>query len=332
MYRIFEVPSGKICVLSNRAIRAPKATFRWLLCYQRNVRFADEMRIRGILQPEYLFRPRRIASRVFRRHLPSSATVRLSWGLDLEVNPRELVGQRIYYTGVFDLVLTEVIWRLVDSGDSVIDVGANIGYITSVLAVRAGPTGRVRAFEPHPDIFERLRANISQWPMQRLAMINAIASGVSDKSGAGLLAIPSTFRENHGLASLATTSLPDVSHEVPVSLTRLDDAIAPGERIRLLKVDVEGHELAVLQGASRLLSDGTVTTVLFEEHSRYPTSVTEYLHSKGYTVYALGRDLWGPRIWHAREGEVPPFANYMATTMSPTEVEHRMRPRGWHVL
>ena len=54
----------------------------------------------------------------------------------------------------FDLISCEAIWRLLDEGELALDVGANIGYMTSLMAARLGKNGRVIAFEPHPVLFQ----------------------------------------------------------------------------------------------------------------------------------------------------------------------------------
>ena len=61
---------------------------------------------------------------------------------------------------MYETEVTESLWRLARVGDLAVDVGANIGYMTSILAVKAGARGKINSFEPHPTIFQRLRLNV----------------------------------------------------------------------------------------------------------------------------------------------------------------------------
>ena len=68
------------------------------------------------------------------------------------MNPKETIGRAILRLGVYDLCVSESICRLLDPGESAIDVGANLGYMTSLMAAKAGKCGSVESFEPHPDL------------------------------------------------------------------------------------------------------------------------------------------------------------------------------------
>src|SRR4051794_41171190 len=95
-------------------------------------------------RPEYLFRPRFAVKRL--RHGgrgswdPNSTTeAELPWAQQITVF-RDEIGRTIIASGIFDLCVTETIFRLLDRGDRAVDVGANVGYLTSLMAQRAGPT------------------------------------------------------------------------------------------------------------------------------------------------------------------------------------------------
>ncbi len=61
----------------------------------------------------------------------------------MRVRPAEGVGRSLWRLGVYDLVTCELCWRLLDPGETAVDVGANIGVVTGLLARRAGPAGEV---------------------------------------------------------------------------------------------------------------------------------------------------------------------------------------------
>src|SRR5262245_15426335 len=100
-----------------------------------------------ILKAVYLFRP----AQLFRPHVPRDndrfVQARLPWNRTIRVSTRDNIGPAVLRLGVYDLVVTEALWRLTDPVDQVVDVGANIGLMTAAFAERAAT---VYSFEPHP--------------------------------------------------------------------------------------------------------------------------------------------------------------------------------------
>ena len=265
--------------------------------------------------------------------------VTLPWGIKIKVRPRETIGRSIATMGVYDLSVTEVLWRLIDPREVAVDIGANIGYMTSIMAKRVGERGKVYSYEPHPEIYKELCENKSLWQetygwhqieIQNLAL--------STTSGVGTLNIPSHFRQNRGVASLldVVSGQSDSSDcQCPVALARLDDLMNDDCSIAVIKIDVEGHELKVLQGGANVIAHHA-RDIIFEEHGGYPSKVTCYLEDHGFTVFRLYKELWGPHLEHA-EGKStgcllpwePP--SYLATK-EPLRAIKRMKKRGWQAL
>ena len=256
--------------------------------------------------------------------------VRLPWRLSIQARRGDVVGERLLRRGVFDLPLTEAVFRLVDPGDLVVDVGANIGYVTGLAALRAGREGKVIGFEPHPSLYAELTETVRQWSDQAaLAPVELRQEAASDSNGTASLAVDS-FDTNRGSASLRDDS--GGGHEVPT--VKLDTVLGSG-RIDLLKVDVEGHELSVFQGASGLLSSGRIRDVIFEEAlEEYPTPVTELLEGHGYQLFRLGQSLFRPTL--SENGSPVAIGhgdelNYLATR-EPDRVLSRYAQPGWRAL
>lgn len=128
--------------------------------------------------------------------------------------------------------------QLVRPGDTAVDVGANIGYVTLLLAQTVGPGGNVHAFEPDPDNLLELERTVAQ---NRLPNVRVHPCAVGDAEGVASLA--------SGINARLRTE-----GTVPVRVRRLDDVLR-GQRVDFLKIDVEGHEGAVLAGATRLLAE-----------------------------------------------------------------------------
>jgi hypothetical protein len=97
------------------------------------------MRLSGLLKPEYFYQPRLALRRLLPfRHSSTAEFVdkKLPWGLHIRIHPLEEHGQIILTLGVIDLAVTETLFRLANPGEIAVDVGANIGYMTAVLAAR----------------------------------------------------------------------------------------------------------------------------------------------------------------------------------------------------
>jgi hypothetical protein len=112
-------------------------------------------------KPYYVWRPQQLVRRVTGtvRLDPSTglADVGLPWGGTIACWPHEAVGSGLARTGVHELAASEILARLGAPGEFVVDAGANVGYMTALLAWRVGQSGRVLAFEPHPTVAEVLR-------------------------------------------------------------------------------------------------------------------------------------------------------------------------------
>src|SRR5262245_13000344 len=123
-------------------------------------------------RPEFFFRPSQAflrLRRAFGGPPPAQAQVRLPWGETIEVQTGETIGGAIWHYGIFDLVVTESIWRLLDPGETALDIGANIGQMTSLMRLRAGSQGKVIAFEPHPQLFAELKTFVERSARQPAA-------------------------------------------------------------------------------------------------------------------------------------------------------------------
>lgn len=275
--------------------------------------------IRALNKPYYLFRPsqlvRRLAGGVPER-------VNLPWGPSIAINPAEDIGHALATTGVYDLTVSEALWRLTEPDDVALDVGANIGYMSALLSARAA---RVVSFEPHPQLFERLAANVSGWKgnveLHRLAL--------SDEAGEVWLCIPEGFERNGGVAFISHSA--GAGRSITVRAARLADLNVGG--VGIAKIDVEGRELHVLRGAGSLV--GQIRDIVFEEHGTHPTPTTVYLQERGYQLFYLGRKMFGPTLTpvrHAPRARDPYAPQNCLATLDAGRARERMEPRGWRVL
>jgi FkbM family methyltransferase len=286
-------------------------------------------------KPQYFFKPSLLFYRLRAtpKTLHTFETAKLPWGDEIRVRPSELIGQALYRSGYFDLIVSEIIWRLLDRGDSCIDVGANIGYITSLMATKVGKTGKVTGFEPNPSTFEDLAHNVQLWTTSAdVAAIDIYQLAVSNQSGTALFNVGSD-RAISALIS-ADSDAQERQSGIEVSLIPLDEIFDENANISLLKIDVEGHELSVLEGAANLLATGKLKHIIFEDFGQYPTPTMEFLTAKGYSLFSMGRNFWQPVLFPANEprGRQPWDPPSYLATLEPKDAIARMKNKGWQVL
>jgi FkbM family methyltransferase len=235
-------------------------------------------------------------------------------------------------------VVSEAICRLLPVGGAAVDVGANIGHMTGLMAKQAGSSGRVISFEPSSRIRATLSRNVARWGSDpRFAPISLLTSAVSDQLGTNPLYYPpNLFSSNNGTASLNQSWGGDLAVESEeIETTTLDYALSQERAtIDVLKIDVEGHELGVLKGASGLLSKKRVRHIIFEEMHPYPGPVHRLLEDTGYKVYRLVRSFVRIKAVEPNNTTVYPvdvMPNYLAT-VEPQTMERAFSHWGWNAL
>ena len=293
--------------------------------------------LKPLTTPEYLFRPRQIAIRIKRQFVKPTQTietVRLPWGTSFRIRPAEVIGSNIWYYGVFELLVAETIARLMDHGETAIDIGANVGQMTTLMRRLAGSEGRVIAFEAHPEIFAELHANMELASQQPDAsQIDLHNVGLSDRQGAGSLDPGPEWQNNRGMARV-TGLAANGGARIKIQLQMLDDLLLPDAKCGVCKIDVEGHELQVLRGATKALARGAIRDVVFEDLAGSGTPVQQFLLGHGFTLFALHQRLFGPVLRHLdneRPAKPGDTYNFLATK-NPERALVRFRRRGWQCL
>ncbi|CAD7961917.1 unnamed protein product [Amoebophrya sp. A25] len=180
------------------------------------------------------------------------------------------VGNAVRHWGTFDMAQSYGMQSLVEQGDLVIDVGANIGGFTVPLAERVGENGKVLSFEPFRVLFQQLTANVA---INGLANVFTFQEAVGSKAERvslyqpdlrKQLTVPSAMRvseQYEGVAAKEQSIVYDSKKET-VDVRTLDQILDglrekgildPTERVKFLKIDVEFMELEVVKGATKVL-------------------------------------------------------------------------------
>lgn len=244
-------------------------------------------------------------------------------GEKFSVKSNETIGRALVDYGLYDLALTEAIWRLTKTGDRVIDIGANIGYFSAVLGYRVGSYGMVYCFEPHPSLQKRWQQHLRK---REQCVLHPVA--LSSQDGLMDLHIPLDFNKNEGTASLEKLENAKVV-QVPV---RVLDRVVLDKKIQLIKIDVEGHELEVFKGAEKVLA--ATEYVVFEDFHHSKSQVIEFLQSKGFKVFRLYKGFRGLQLFDVVAGEKLPLwepPNYIACR-NESEMRQSLEEPGWRCL
>jgi FkbM family methyltransferase len=188
---------------------------------------------------------------------------------------------------------TAVFKQLLRAGDVVADIGANIGFFTVLAATLVGDSGKVFAFEPEPNFYNLLQKNIAAGDYKHVVPSR---KAVSEKSGEGYAFFDSTVLPNGTDASAQkpkTSSAP----RLDVEAVALDDFFRNQRGPNLIKMDIEGGEGSVLQGAKKLLGDNRDIKIIAEFNPKlldgYGIGTKAFLdlaRSFGFSIY----DINGP--------------------------------------
>lgn len=169
---------------------------------------------------------------------------------DIDYDP--IVSQMFF--GGYEIETIEIMKKFLKKGDTFIDVGANIGYLTAIGAGFVSTSGQVYSFEPVPKYFQQLVKMANENSKYNI-ITNSIALGEKD----GIIPINITSISNIGWNTIVPGLMPrnSIGKTINVPICRLDNYIIEKEmkKIALIKIDVEGYEFPVLLGLSKYFSD-----------------------------------------------------------------------------
>ncbi len=261
--------------------------------------------------------------------------------LRFAVHLGETIDDQLFYSGWFEPIFTSLFLDLLAPGQTVFDVGANLGYYSLLAWERLGERGRVFAFEPDENSLARLRTNLS---LNNAGAVELIEAAVSDKVGCASFWNSSSDQANQGGASLVGAG----DRQVQVPTTSLDAFVTQRGmgQIDLLKMDIEGGEALAIPGMIESLRAGRVRFLLLEMHraavmrsQQSPAALIEMICKAGYRALRVRGTPVRGRAKYAARGQyclaAPTDADYDADLAHyllvhqqaelPREVQARVR-------
>jgi FkbM family methyltransferase len=233
----------------------------------------------------------RVASRVLRSQHGSMVTIAEgpARGLSIRLPERS----SIWITGRVEREVQDAFVELVKPGGVVYDVGSSLGFFTLLAARLVGPEGMVIAIEPHPANAEGLAANVAANDLGNVTIVREAASGSTGRA---------FFDASSTTLGRVLESGEDES-ALEVGTVTIDDLVArTGAEPDVVKIDVEGHEVEVLEGMSRCLEN--VRPVLICEMHGRNVEVADLLDRVGYYYEVIDHDR------HLRDA--PPWVHVVA--------------------
>lgn len=188
------------------------------------------------------------------------------------------VGRSLITYGEYNQEEYDLMSRLVPPGSFVAEVGANIGAHTVRLAKHVGLAGRVVAYEPQPVVFQTLAGTIA---LNSLMNVDCLPCGLGAADGQVIFP-PIDYRKPNNFGGLSLIGL--TGSGTPVRIARFDD-IYPYARLDFLKIDVEGMERDVLEGATETIS--RLQPLIYVENDQREKSpeLIRWLFDAGYRLW-----------------------------------------------
>jgi FkbM family methyltransferase len=222
-------------------------------------------------------------------------------------NLEDPIGRQIYYQGYFEWRETQFVRKCLTNGDTVLDIGANIGWYTLLSASLVKENGRVFAFEPMPESRGQLIKNCA---LNKLENVKIFDFAVGRESGQA--SIFSASPKHIGGASLFPANANGMQSHV-IQVRTLDEVIEEHEirRVRLCKMDIEGSEIDALDGMKQALKKRTFDFILVEVNAvalkragHDPAELASRIRDAGYRI----ADVRAPRR-ELESTDLPAFGN-----------------------
>ena len=206
------------------------------------------------------------------------------YGINMLVNTKDLIGWNLFFFGEYEKDTNRILERFVSNEDIVIEAGANIGSETLLLG-KLCPKGKVYAFEPAPQVYGYLQFNIG---LNHLLNIHSYQMALGEKEkDIEFYLLPEHF-PNQGMSSKIRHT--QAEKKIIVRQTTINRFVEEHniQRLELIKMDIQGAEYSVLEGAENVIRKFK-PNILLEASESYSdlTEIFKYLEKFGYLVYLI---------------------------------------------
>jgi FkbM family methyltransferase len=250
-------------------------------------------------------------------------------GVFFSLDIRDHIQRQIFWYGYYERQYTQFLLGLLQPGDVFVDVGGNIGYYTLMAASIVRRPGKVYCFEPSLASFQRIQKNVS---INGFDNITLSRLALSNSKGEASLYLSSN--DNSGTSGLSKASNYSGIDE-RIDTTTMDEFIKTYaiDRVDVVKIDIEGHELEALEGMSDLIDRFKplfmieICKGLLLRFNRSPGQVYRFLKTRGYLPFHLNsipalkeiqtEDLEGDLIIFIHQND-DRFAQLTQTTCEPS--------------
>jgi FkbM family methyltransferase len=267
----------------------------------------------------YRLRPALLAALLKRVFRVKRRIVSLKAGTRLWIDPVSHLGQEILETGHYEPLTTEVLETVLRPGDCFIDMGANEGVFTVAASRLVGSTGKVISVEPQQRLKEVIEKNLE---VNRSSNVTLETLALSNSPGTADLVLAHSV--NTGASSLFTTRNAFQKTQ-PVRTETVDHLLERHglTRARLAKIDCEGGESLILEGASKALTSQLFDYILIEFHPHLtghqaPKAADRLLRQAGYCLTRVRTGHW---LYHL------PELPEISTSLAPS---HPIPPEAFH--
>lgn len=202
-------------------------------------------------------------------------------GFLMHVLANDLIGRHILLSGKFDRSIVGVMLKYSCKGDILLDIGANIGYVTACFLSKV-TNSKAICVEPQPNIVDLLHRNMIQFP----GRVQIHQAALSDKNGEARFHIDQV---NRGASRISDDG------EVVVAMIDASELLAPVKKLDIVKIDVEGHELPVFRAMEKELARLRPRAILFEDQTRSAApsgDIGAILVRLGYRVFGIRKGLF----------------------------------------
>lgn len=211
----------------------------------------------------------------------------------MSLNPTEHIQQQLFWYGHYEKEIGDLLKRIVKPNNVFVDLGANIGYF-SLLVAHISPTSSVISFEPVTDLYQRMNDNIALNRIKNIKTVNAAVGEINEEKELFVSAA-----DNLGMSSFHKPENYSGNKD-KVEVVTLDDwsKIAGLSQIDIIKLDIEGSELAALRGMKEILKEQKPVLIVEinpETLSRFgltPYRISDFLSDlnfQGFLILEHGR-------------------------------------------